>query len=182
MRRREPSAKRFGRLQPQPATFSRNPTHRLSAGGRLASASGTTMFKMQREAISRRSLLKAATATAILQGINVRSETHRSDTPNVVVILADDLGYGDLSSYGAIDLKTPNIDALVSGGMRFNNFYANSPVCSPTRASILSGMYPDLAEDECSNRPSCRREIHERNQSRAQWGCWAIPIRDSTCR
>jgi len=103
------------------------------------------MFKMQREAISRRSLLKGATAAAILQGINVRSETHRSDTPNVVVILADDLGYGDLSSYGATDLKTPNIDALVSGGMRFNNFYANSPVCSPTRASILSGKYPDLA-------------------------------------
>ncbi len=103
------------------------------------------MFKMQREAISRRSLLKAAAAAAILQGINVRSETRQSDTPNIVVILADDLGYGDLSSYGATDMRTPNIDALVSGGMRFNNFYANSPVCSPTRASILSGKYPDLA-------------------------------------
>ena len=102
------------------------------------------MFNQQREAISRRSLLKTATAAAILQGINLKAETRPSDTPNILVILADDLGYGDLSSYGATDLQTPNIDALVSGGMRFNNFYANCPVCSPTRASILTGRYPDL--------------------------------------
>lgn len=64
--------------------------------------------------------------------------------PNVVVILVDDLGYGDLSCYGATDLKSPNIDQLVAGGMRFDNFYANCPVCSPTRAALLSGRYPDL--------------------------------------
>jgi arylsulfatase A-like enzyme len=64
--------------------------------------------------------------------------------PNVLVILADDLGYGDLSSYGATDLKSPNIDALVAAGMRFDSFYANCPVCSPTRASLLTGRYPDL--------------------------------------
>ena len=51
--------------------------------------------------------------------------------PNVVVILVDDLGYGDLSSYGATDLKSPHIDMLVSRGMKFSNFYANCPVCSP---------------------------------------------------
>lgn len=64
--------------------------------------------------------------------------------PNVVLILADDLGYGDLSSYGAQDLRTPNIDALMSAGVRFDRFYANSPVCSPTRAALLSGCYPDV--------------------------------------
>jgi len=64
--------------------------------------------------------------------------------PNILVILVDDLGYGDLSSYGAKDLQTPHIDALVAGGMRFDNFYANCPVCSPTRASLLTGRYPDL--------------------------------------
>jgi arylsulfatase A-like enzyme len=64
--------------------------------------------------------------------------------PNIVMILADDLGYGDLSSYGAKDLKTPHIDNLVAKGMRFDNFYANCPVCSPTRASLLTGRYPDL--------------------------------------
>lgn len=63
--------------------------------------------------------------------------------PNILIFLVDDLGYGDLSCYGARDLKTPNIDALIESGMRFDNFYANSPVCSPTRAALLSGKYPD---------------------------------------
>ncbi len=65
--------------------------------------------------------------------------------PNVVIILADDLGYGDLSSYGARDLRSPHIDALVAAGMRFDNFYANCPVCSPDRAALLTGKYPDRA-------------------------------------
>jgi len=64
--------------------------------------------------------------------------------PNILVILTDDLGYGDLSSYGATDLKSPNIDKLIAAGMRFDRFYANCPVCSPTRAALLTGRYPDL--------------------------------------
>jgi arylsulfatase A-like enzyme len=64
--------------------------------------------------------------------------------PNILVILVDDLGYGDLSSYGAQDLRTPQIDSLGARGMRFENFYANCPVCSPTRASLLAGTPPDL--------------------------------------
>jgi arylsulfatase A-like enzyme len=65
--------------------------------------------------------------------------------PNIVLIMVDDLGYGDLSSYGADTLRTPHIDALVADGLRFDRFYANSPVCSPTRASLLTGQYPDRA-------------------------------------
>ncbi|MDA1052752.1 MAG: sulfatase [Planctomycetota bacterium] len=71
-------------------------------------------------------------------------ETVDAASPNIVMILADDLGYGDLSSYGATDLRSPNIDKLVSAGIRFDNFYANCPVCSPTRASLLTGRYPEL--------------------------------------
>jgi len=67
-----------------------------------------------------------------------------SGKPHILMILVDDLGYGDLSSYGAKDLKTPHIDRLMTAGMRFDNFYANCPVCSPTRASLLSGRYPDM--------------------------------------
>lgn len=63
--------------------------------------------------------------------------------PNVLVILVDDLGYGDLSSYGAKDLETPNIDRLVGQGMRLDSFYANCPVCSPTRAALLTGRYQE---------------------------------------
>ena len=68
-----------------------------------------------------------------------------ADRPNILIILADDLGYGDLSSYGGKDIRTPNVDGIGAKGMRFENFYANCPVCSPTRASLLSGRYPAMA-------------------------------------
>jgi len=69
---------------------------------------------------------------------------HAQDQPNIIFILADDLGYGDLSCYGAKDLQTPNIDALAQQAITFTRAYANSTVCSPSRASILTGNYPDL--------------------------------------
>ena len=65
--------------------------------------------------------------------------------PNILYIMVDDLGFGDLSSHGATDLKSPNIDKLMKEGMRFDNFYANCPVCSPTRAAAMTGRYPDIA-------------------------------------
>ena len=58
--------------------------------------------------------------------------------PNIIVILVDDLGWGDLSCYGAKDLKTPNIDKLAAEGMKLDTFRANCSVCSPTRASLLT--------------------------------------------
>ena len=69
---------------------------------------------------------------------------HSQEKPNIIFILADDLGFGDLSSYGAKDIKTPEIDKLAKGGITFTRAYANSTVCSPSRASILSGNYPDF--------------------------------------
>ncbi|QDU45253.1 Arylsulfatase [Symmachiella dynata] len=67
-----------------------------------------------------------------------------ANRPNIVVILVDDLGYGDLSSYGATDMQTPHVDQLMRAGMRMDYFYANCPVCSPTRAALLSGRYQEL--------------------------------------
>ncbi|MGC6427112.1 MAG: sulfatase [Akkermansiaceae bacterium] len=64
--------------------------------------------------------------------------------PNILVVIVDDLGYGDLSSYGAKDLQSPHFDALAREGMRFTHCYANCPVCSPTRAALLTGRYPEL--------------------------------------
>jgi len=90
-----------------------------------------------------RSAALGAAALTMPSGLPAGAKT-QIDKPNIVVILVDDLGYGDLSSYGAEDLKTPNIDSLVVTGMRLDNFYANCPVCSPTRASLLTGRYPDL--------------------------------------
>ncbi len=68
-----------------------------------------------------------------------------AENPNILFILVDDLGIGDLSSHGATDMRTPCIDALMGQGLRFENGYANCPVCSPTRASLLTGLYPDRA-------------------------------------
>ncbi|MBR8538369.1 arylsulfatase, partial [Carboxylicivirga sediminis] len=62
--------------------------------------------------------------------------------PNIVVIYLDDLGYGDLSSYGATELQTPNIDALANGGVKFTNGYASSATCTPSRYALLTGVYP----------------------------------------
>ncbi|MCI0689720.1 MAG: sulfatase-like hydrolase/transferase, partial [Sporichthyaceae bacterium] len=67
------------------------------------------------------------------------------DRPNIVVIVSDDQGYGDLSCMGATDFRTPRLDALAASGARFTSFYANSPVCSPSRASLLTGRYPARA-------------------------------------
>ncbi|MAS95353.1 MAG: arylsulfatase [Verrucomicrobiales bacterium] len=67
---------------------------------------------------------------------------HSADRPNIILLLADDLGYRDLSSYGSPAVETPNLDRLGKEGIRFDRFYAASAVCSPTRASILTGRYP----------------------------------------
>lgn len=62
--------------------------------------------------------------------------------PNIVFIYLDDLGYGDISSYGATELQTPNIDSLAEGGIKFTNAYASSATCTPSRYALLTGMYP----------------------------------------
>lgn len=62
--------------------------------------------------------------------------------PNVVVIYADDLGYGDLGCYGSTEFATPNLDRLAGGGVRCTDWYSNSPVCSPSRAALLTGRHP----------------------------------------
>lgn len=62
--------------------------------------------------------------------------------PNILLINCDDMGYGDLGCYGSAVNKTPTIDALVREGMRFTSFYAASPVCSPSRAALMTGCYP----------------------------------------
>ncbi len=65
--------------------------------------------------------------------------------PNVLLILADDHGYGDISAHNGPSIQTPNIDRIAEQGTRFTRFYANSSVCSPSRASLMTGRYPDRA-------------------------------------
>jgi len=62
--------------------------------------------------------------------------------PNIVIIYADDLGYGEMGAYGATELQTPNLDKLANGGQRFTNGYASSATCTPSRYALLTGVYP----------------------------------------
>lgn len=70
------------------------------------------------------------------------TEKKEVDHPNIIVIYTDDLGYGDIGANGATEIKTPNIDALANGGVRFTNGYASSATCTPSRYALLTGMYP----------------------------------------
>src|SRR5262245_5083989 len=80
--------------------------------------------------------LSAAPGNAFAEGQRVPQQ------PNIVVIVADDLGYGDLSCYGSTDIRTPRLDQLAKQGVRLTDAYANAAVCSPTRAALITGRYP----------------------------------------
>ena len=62
--------------------------------------------------------------------------------PNIIVLLADDLGYGDVGFHGSPTIRTPNLDRMAAEGMRFSQFYTAAPICSPARASLLTGRLP----------------------------------------
>jgi arylsulfatase A len=89
--------------------------------------------------LTRRSLLSSATASAFA-GAAAAAAAPPQPKPNVIIILADDQGYGDLGCYGSPDIRTPNIDQMARDGTRFTNFYA-APICGPSRAAIMTGCY-----------------------------------------
>src|SRR5512137_1573800 len=64
-----------------------------------------------------------------------------AEKPNIVFVLADDLGYGDLGCYGQKLIKTPNLDRMAAEGMRFTQFYAGSTVCAPSRSVLMTGQH-----------------------------------------
>ena len=70
------------------------------------------------------------------------TKVDRKTKPNFIIIFTDDLGYGDLGSYGHPTIKTPNLDQMASEGMRFTQFYVGSSICTPSRAALLTGKLP----------------------------------------
>jgi arylsulfatase A-like enzyme len=92
---------------------------------------------MKKGSINRRQFLTIAGASIASQQAGFGQPR-----PNVIVILADDLGYGDLACYGSKVNRTPNLDAMSAQGVRFTNFYTPMPFCAPTRAALLTGRYP----------------------------------------
>ena len=91
--------------------------------------------------VSRREFIGTAVATTAIAGASGLTPA-AAPRPNVLFILADDLGYGDLSGYGRPDYTTPVLDALAKQGIKFTDNYAASPVCTPTRCAYVTGRYP----------------------------------------
>lgn len=78
----------------------------------------------------------------LAHGPHLNGNPRNDRAPNIIYIFADDLGYGDLGCFGATDIKTPNIDRMAAMGIKFTQFYSAASVCSPSRAGLLTGRYP----------------------------------------
>ncbi|HJQ31534.1 MAG TPA: sulfatase-like hydrolase/transferase [Pyrinomonadaceae bacterium] len=93
--------------------------------------------------LTRREFVASAVAASALAGVSAKAGgTRKAVRPNVLYVMADDMGWGDLSGYGRPDYKTPNLDRLAAEGMRFTQAYSASPVCTPTRCAFVTGRYP----------------------------------------
>src|SRR6266481_7675467 len=101
------------------------------------------MPSADRHSITRRDLIRGAATgmVSLAMGADILGGQPSAKPPNIVFILADDLGYADVSCYGRPDLNTPNIDRIAKRGMRFLHGYANSAVCSATRTALITGRY-----------------------------------------
>ena len=95
------------------------------------------------ENMNRREFVKfvAVGAAALLDHGQAGARSRTAGKPNIILIMADDLGYGDIGCYGSTKIRTPNINALAKAGMKFTDYHSNCPVCSPTRAALLTGRY-----------------------------------------
>ncbi len=124
----------------------------------------------------------------------VTAVTVAAERPNVIIIFADDLGYGDLGCYGSPTIRTPHLDRMASEGLRFTDFYSAAEVCSPSRAALLTGRYP-IRSGMCGNRrvlfpnskgglPTSEVTIAEALQQNgyatAQIGKWHLGIHDGS--
>ena len=115
---------------------------------------------MNRKALACLSILVAPLLTAGItaeQRSSNRGDATGSRKPNVVVILGDDLGYCDVSMYGCKEIPTPNIDSIGKNGIKFTNGYVTAPVCSPSRAGLMTGRYQQRFGFEFNAGPLPRR-------------------------
>jgi len=89
-----------------------------------------------------RSLLRLALLLTLIGLLGGQARAADSRRPNIVMVFIDDLGWGDFSCFGNPDAKTPHIDRLAAEGLRYSQFYVNSPICSPSRTALTTGQYP----------------------------------------
>ena len=89
----------------------------------------------------RRAVLMVLAAAALISDTAVSSRQQKPSRPNILLIQADDLGYGDLSAYGQSRFSTPSLDRLAREGIRFTEYYSGSTVCAPSRTALMTGMH-----------------------------------------
>jgi arylsulfatase A-like enzyme len=117
------------------------------------------------EGITRREFVSSAVAASALAGVaGVSSRAAPRPRPNVLYVMADDMGWGDLSCYGRPDYRTPNLDRLASQGMRFTHAYSAAPVCTPTRCAFVTGRYPARTAVGLEEPLSWRRQLAEQKR------------------
>lgn len=123
--------------------------------------------------VSRREFIAGA-ATATVAANAIAQSPTKTVRPNILFILADDLGWGDLSCYGRPDYQTPNLDKLAAQGMRFTNAYSAAPVCTPTRVGFHTGRYPARLS------VGLEEPIHERSAIGERVKTTGIPVTHPT--
>ena len=120
-------------------------------------------------------LLNIMLAATALTGVSTAVATSpamaasAAGRPNIIVVIVDDMGFSDIGAFGS-EIRTPNLDALATKGVRFNNFHT-TPVCSPTRAELLTGVdhhqtgigtFPELIQDNQAGKPGYEGYLHTR--------------------
>jgi uncharacterized sulfatase len=136
------------------------------------------------------SLRCLALPVCVLLPLCLESRLHAAERPNIIVVFIDDMGWGDFSCFGNNDAQTPNIDRLAKEGIRFEQFYVNSPICSPSRTAISTGQYPQrwritsflnnrnenekrgMAQWLDPNAPMLARSLHQAGYATGHFGKW----------
>ena len=118
-----------------------------------------------RDGITRREFVASAVAASALAGAAADTSLGaQAERPNVLYVMADDMGWGDLSCYGRPDYKTPNLDRLASEGVRFTQAYSAAPVCTPTRCAFVTGRYPARTAVGLEEPLAWRRQLVEQKR------------------
>jgi arylsulfatase A-like enzyme len=128
----------------------------------------------EKKDLSRREFISGAIVASAASTAVFNSPASASTRPNILFILADDLGWADLSCYGRPDYKTPNLDRLASQGIRFTNAYSAAPVCTPTRVGFHTGRYPARLP------VGLEEPIHERSEIGERVKTTGIPLEHPT--
>jgi arylsulfatase A-like enzyme len=111
---------------------------------------------------------KALFLLAVCSSVRAQEPANASRLPNIVIIFADDLGYGDLGCYGNKSIETPNLDRMAREGVRFADFYVAQPVCSASRAALLTGCYPNRIGILGALGPAAKHGISDQEKTLAE--------------